>query len=657
MNIDELTINTIRILSIEGVEKANSGHPGTPLGAAPAAFTLWANNMKHNPSNPDWIDRDRFILSSGHASMLLYSLLNVFGYDLSIEDIKNYRQWESKTPGHPEYGVTKGVEISTGPLGQGVANGVGMAIAEAYLSNKFNRPNYDIVNHYTYVLAGDGCMMEGISSEAASLAGTLGLGKLILLYDSNNISIEGSTDIAFRENVLERFKAYGWQTLEVKDGNNIEEINNAICEAKAEKNKPSIIKIKTIIGFGAPKAGTSAVHGAPLGKEGIKATKKNLNWNYEEEFYVPEKVKNYMKDIQNKLQQEENKWNELKKNYAKDYPELSKEYEMWMSGKCKEVSINTQEFEKAVATRQASYTVINKLAKLIPNMIGGSADLAPSNKTYMEGEGDFSKENPSRRNLHFGVREHAMAAIANGISIHGGLKIFVSTFFVFSDYMKGAMRMSALMGLPVMYILTHDSIGVGEDGPTHEPIEHLASLRSIPNLTVIRPADAKETEEAFSYALSRCDGPTALILTRQTVPLYEETGGKLNKGAYILKDSDKNEPDLLLMASGSEVELIYKAAKELKKIGIDARVINVPSFEIFDSQNEDYKEKVMPKTVRNRIAVEAGSSFGWHKYVGIDGKVISIDHFGASAPANILFEKYGFTIQNIVESSKELCNK
>lgn len=657
MNIDELTINTIRILSIEGVEKANSGHPGTPLGAAPAAFTLWANNMKHNPSNPDWIDRDRFILSSGHASMLLYSLLNVFGYDLSIEDIKNYRQWESKTPGHPEYGVTKGVEISTGPLGQGVANGVGMAIAEAYLSNKFNRPNYDIVNHYTYVLAGDGCMMEGISSEAASLAGTLGLGKLILLYDSNNISIEGSTDIAFRENVLERFKAYGWQTLEVKDGNNIEEINNAICEAKAEKNKPSIIKIKTIIGFGAPKAGTSAVHGAPLGKEGIKATKKNLNWNYEEEFYVPEKVKNYMKDIQNKLQQEENKWNELKKNYAKDYPELSKEYEMWMSGKCKEVSINTQEFEKAVATRQASYTVINKLAKLIPNMIGGSADLAPSNKTYMEGEGDFSKENPSGRNLHFGVREHAMAAIANGISIHGGLKIFVSTFFVFSDYMKGAMRMSALMGLPVMYILTHDSIGVGEDGPTHEPIEHLASLRSIPNLTVIRPADAKETEEAFSYALSRCDGPTALILTRQTVPLYEETGGKLNKGAYILKDSDKNEPDLLLMASGSEVELIYKAAKELKKIGIDARVINVPSFEIFDSQNEDYKEKVMPKTVRNRIAVEAGSSFGWHKYVGIDGKVISIDHFGASAPANILFEKYGFTVQNIVKSSKELCNK
>lgn len=657
MNIDELTINTIRILSIEGVEKANSGHPGTPLGAAPAAFTLWANNMKHNPSNPDWVDRDRFILSSGHASMLLYSLLNVFGYDLSIEDIKNYRQWKSKTPGHPEYGVTKGVEISTGPLGQGVANGVGMAIAEAYLSNKFNRPNYDIVNHYTYVLAGDGCMMEGISSEAASLAGTLGLGKLILLYDSNNISIEGSTDIAFRENVLERFKAYGWQTLEVEDGNNIEEINNAICEAKAEKSKPSIIKIKTIIGFGAPKAGTSAVHGAPLGKDGIKATKKNLNWNYEEEFYVPEKVKVYMKDIQNKLQQEENKWKELKNNYAKDYPELSKEFEMWMSGKCKEVAINTKEFEKAVATRQASYTVINKFAKLIPNMIGGSADLAPSNKTYMEGEGDFSKENNSGRNLHFGVREHAMAAIANGISAHDGLKIFVSTFFVFSDYMKGAMRMSALMGLPVIYILTHDSIGVGEDGPTHEPIEHLASLRSIPNLTVIRPADAKETEEAFSYALSRHDGPTALILTRQTVPLYEETGGKLNKGAYILRDSDKNKPDLLLMASGSEVELIYKAAKELKKIGIDARVINVPSFEIFDSQNEDYKEKVMPKAVRNRIAVEAGSSFGWHKYAGIDGKVISIDHFGASAPADILFEKYGFTIQNIVESAKKLCNK
>lgn len=657
MNIDQLSINTIRILSAEGIEKANSGHPGTPLGAAPTAFTLWANNMKHNPSNPDWVDRDRFILSSGHASMLLYSLLNVFGYDLSMDDIKNYRQWESKTPGHPEYGVTKGVEVSTGPLGQGVANGVGMAIAEAYLAKKFNKPNHDIINHYTYVLAGDGCMMEGISSEAASLAGTLGLGKLILFYDSNNISIEGNTDIAFRENVIERFKAYGWQTLEVEDGNDIAKINDAICKAKAENNKPSIIKIKTIIGFGAPKAGTPAVHGAPLGTEGIKATKRNLNWDYEEEFYVPSEVKEYMTGIKSKLQEEENEWNKLKESYDKNYPELSKEFDAWMS---REVSINIkelEEFEKALATRQASYITINKLAKLVPNMIGGSADLAPSNKTYMEGEGDFSKEDYSGRNLHFGVREHAMAAIANGISIHGGLKIFVSTFFVFSDYMKGAMRMSALMGLPVIYILTHDSIGVGEDGPTHEPVEHLASLRSIPNLTVIRPADAKETAEAFGYALSRVDGPTALILTRQTVPLYDETGCKLNKGAYVIKDSDKSEPDLLLMASGSEVELVYKAADELKKVGIDARVINIPSFEIFDSQNEDYKEKVMPSAVRKRIAVEAGSSFGWHKYAGIDGEVISVDHFGASAPANILFEKYGLTVNNVVECAKKLCNK
>ncbi|WP_026883087.1 transketolase [Clostridium akagii] len=660
MNIDELAINTIRMLSIEGVEIANSGHPGTPMGAAPAAFELWANNLKHNPKNPNWIDRDRFILSSGHASMLLYALLNVFGYDLSIEDIKNYRQWGSKTPGHPEHEVTTGVEVSTGPLGQGVANGVGMAIAEAYLSEKFNRPQYNIVDHYTYVLAGDGCMMEGISSEAASLAGTLGLEKLILLYDSNNISIEGSTDIAFRENVTARFKAYGWQTIEVEDGNDIEEINSAIHKAKLEKSKPSLIKINTIIGYGAPKAGTSAVHGEPLGKEGIKSTKKNLDWDYKEKFYVPSQVKEHINAIQVRLQEEENNWNELRKAYDMDYPELSKEFNMWMSGKISEKPINIErlkEFEKPIATRMASYITINKLAKLIPNIIGGSADLSPSNKTYMEGEGDFSKENHGGKNFHFGVREHAMAAIANGISIHGGLKIFVSTFFVFSDYMKGAMRMSAIMGLPVIYVLTHDSIGVGEDGPTHEPVEQLASLRSIPNLMVIRPADAKETAEAWMYALAKDDGPTALILSRQTLPLYKETGDQLNKGAYILKDTDKSEPDLLLMASGSEVELIYKAASELDKIGIKARVINVPCFEIFDAQSDEYKESVMPSNVRKRIAVEAGSSFGWHKYSGIDGKVISIDHFGASAPGKILFEKFGFTVDNIVEKSKLLLKK
>lgn len=658
MNIDELSINTIRILSIEGVEIANSGHPGTPMGAAPTAYTLWAKNLKHNPNNPNWIDRDRFILSSGHASMLLYSMLNVFGYDLSIEDIKNYRQWKSKTPGHPEYGVTEGVEVSTGPLGQGVANGVGMAISEAYLSEKFNRPKYEIINHYTYVLAGDGCMMEGISSEAASLAGTLGLGKLIVLYDSNNISIEGSTDIAFRENVTERFKAYGWQTIEVEDGNDVEQINKAIIKAKLEKDKPSLIKIKTIIGYGASNAGTSEVHGAPLGEEGIKSAKKNLHWDYEETFYVPKEVTEHMKKIQSRLQEEEDHWNELKSGYDRDYPELSEEFDTWMNNKISKQLIDEnklKEFEKPMATRQASYIAINKFAKLIPNMIGGSADLAPSNKTYMEGEGDFSKEDHSGRNLHFGVREHAMAAIANGISVHGGLKIFVSTFFVFSDYMKGAMRMSALMGLPVIYVLTHDSIGVGEDGPTHEPVEQLASLRSIPKLTVIRPVDAKETEEAWNYALSRIDGPTALILTRQTVPLYKGTGKQLNKGAYILKDCDKSEPDLLLMASGSEVELVYKAADELKNFGISARVINIPSFEIFDKQEDDYKEKIMPNSVRKRIAVEAGASFGWHKYVGLDGKVISIDHFGVSAPANILFEKFGFTVDNIVNAAKKMC--
>lgn len=658
MDIDKLAINTIRILSIESIGRANSGHPGTPMGAASAAYTLWAKHLKHNPGNPDWIDRDRFVLSCGHASMLLYSMLNVFGYDLSIEDLKNFRQWGSRTPGHPEYGVTKGVEVSTGPLGQGVANGVGMAIAEAYLAEKFNRPKYNIVDHYTYVLAGDGCMMEGISGEAASLAGTLGLGKLIVLYDSNNISIEGNTDIAFREDVSERFKAYGWQTIEVVNGNDVEEIDKAIRKAKIETDKPSFIKIKTIIGYGSPKAGTSAVHGSPLGEDGIKMTKKNLHWDYEEEFYVPDEVKEHIKNICSELQKEENSWNELKKEYDKEYPELSKQFDMWMDGEAFSQNIDDKalkQFDKPIATRQASYVTINRLAKLIPNMIGGSADLSPSNKTYMEGEGDFAKENRSGRNLHFGVREHAMAAIANGISLHGGLKIFVSTFFVFSDYMKGAMRMSALMGLPVIYVLTHDSIGVGEDGPTHEPVEQLASLRSIPNLTVIRPADAKETAEAWQYAVEREDGPTALILTRQTIPLYDGTGEQLNKGAYVLKDCDKDIPDLLLMASGSEVELIYKAAAELDKLGISARVINVPSFEIFDQQSDDYKEKVMPNDVRKRIAVEAGTSFGWHKYVGIDGRVISIDHFGASAPANILFEKFGFTVDNVVKTAKELC--
>lgn len=659
MNIDELSINTIRVLSAEAIEKANSGHPGTPLGAAPAAYELWANHLKHNPSNPKWINRDRFVLSAGHASMLLYSLLHLFGYGVSIEDLKNFRQWNSITPGHPEYGLTPGVEISTGPLGQGIANAVGMAMAEEYLASKFNKDGLNIVDHYTYALCGDGCMMEGISSEAASLAGTLGLSKLILIYDDNDISIEGNTDIAFRENVGERFKAYNWNVINVEDGSDIAKVGAAIEKAKSESDKPSVIISKTTIGFGAPNAGTAGVHGSPLGKEGIKGLKKNLNWNYEEDFYVPEEVKEHMKEIQKSLQKFESDWNNLFNKYKEKYPELANEFNDWMSGKVKvnlDEIADFKELEKPMATRQSSGKALNIIAKAVPNLIGGSADLAPSNKTNMDGRGNFSKEDKSGANLHFGVREHAMAAIANGIAAHGGLKIYVATFFVFSDYMKGAMRMSALMKLPVIYVLTHDSIGVGEDGPTHEPIEQLAALRSIPNMTVLRPCDAKETVEAWKYAVEKAEGPTALILTRQKLPSYAESGKAALKGAYVLRDS-KAVPDALLMASGSEVELIYNAQKTLLEKGIDARVISVPSFELFDKQDKAYKEKVMPNAVRARVAVEAASPFGWHKYTGIDGEVIAMNHFGASAPAEILFKEFGFTEENVVKTCEEVLKK
>ncbi|AAK78920.1 transketolase [Clostridium acetobutylicum] len=657
MNIDELSINTIRILSAEAIQKANSGHPGTPLGAAPVAYTLWSKYLKHNPSNPKWVNRDRFILSAGHASMLLYSLLHLFGYKISIDDLKNFRQWESITPGHPEYGVTPGVEISTGPLGQGIANGVGMAIAEAHLASKFNKQGFDIVDHYTYVLSGDGCMMEGIASEAASFAGTLGLSKLIVIYDDNDISIEGNTDIAFKENVGERFKAYDWNVINVEDGTDVSSLSKAIEKAKQQNDKPSIIIAKTVIGFGSPNQGTAGVHGSPLGETGVSGLKKNLNWNYEEEFYVPEEVKEHIKKLQKTFEENESNWNELLNKYKEKYPDLFDEFNAWMNGEVK-VKLDEidafKELEKPMATRDSSGKALNIIANVVPNLIGGSADLAPSNKTYMNDKGDFSSDDRSGSNLHFGVREHAMAAIANGVSAHGGLKIFVSTFFVFSDYMKGAMRMSALMNLPVVYVLTHDSIGVGEDGPTHEPIEQLAALRSIPNLTVLRPCDSKETVEAWKYALEREDGPTALVLTRQKLPLYNETGKGLLKGAYTLKDSKKDVPDMLLMASGSEVELVYEAQEELLNKGIDSRVISVPSFELFDKQDKAYKESVMPSSVRARVAVEAASSFGWHKYTGIDGEIISIDHFGASAPAETLFEVFGFTKENVIKTSEEV---
>jgi len=660
-SVDQLSINTIRILSAEAVQKANSGHPGMPMGAAPMAYTLWAKHMKYNPSNPYWKDRDRFILSAGHASMLIYSLLHLFGYGLTIEDIKNFRQWGSKTPGHPEYGHTVGVETTTGPLGQGVANGVGMAIAEAYLAAKFNRPGYNVVDHYTYVLAGDGCMMEGIASEAASLAGTLELGKLILLYDSNSISIEGSTDIAFREDVGKRFEAYGWQVLKVEDGNDIEAIGKAIEEAKAETRKPSLIIVTTEIGYGCPaKQGKASAHGEPLGEENLACTKKQLGWEYDEPFFVPEEVRAHMETIIAKGQKAEEEWNALWESYAKEYPELAKEWEVWFDKKLPVDLLNDEsfwKFEGKNATRSSSGEVINRLAKVIPNLIGGSADLAPSNKSTIKGTGDFSAEDRTGANLHFGVREHAMAAIANGMYLHGGLRVFVATFFVFSDYMKHSMRLSALMKLPVVYVLTHDSIGVGEDGPTHEPIEHLIGLRSIPNFTVFRPADSKETAAGWYAALTRLDSPTALVLSRQNLPLYEETGKDALKGAYILVDSDKETPDVILMASGSEVEQIYEARKVLKEKGIDARVVSMPSWELFEEQSEEYKNSVLPKNVRARLAVEAGTSYGWHKYVGLDGDIISIDTFGASAPGEILFEKFGFTVENVVNRAIALVEK
>ena len=659
--IDQLTINSIRILSAEGVEKAKSGHPGLPMGAAPMAYTLWAKVMKHNPADPDWVDRDRFILSAGHGSMLIYSLLHLFGYGLSMDELMNFRQWGSKTPGHPEYGHTVGVEVTTGPLGQGISNAVGMAMAERHLAAKFNKPGHEIVDHYTYALCGDGCMMEGISSEAASLAGSLKLGKLIVLYDSNSITIEGSTDLAFTEDAGKRFEAYNWQVLKVEDGNDIDAIEAALAEAKKETDKPTLIEIITEIGYGSPaKQGKASAHGEPLGVDNLLEAKKFLEYNTEEEFYVPQEVRKHMKGIQEKGKEAQEEWDALWKSYEKEYPELVTEWNKWHNPELQADLLNDEsywQFEGATATRSASGEVLNRLTKYLPNMIGGSADLAPSNKTVMKGKADFSAEDYSGSNLHFGVREHAMAAIANGMSVHGGLRPYVATFFVFCDYMKGAMRLSALMKQPVLYVLTHDSIGVGEDGPTHQPVEQLAAIRSIPNFTVIRPADSRETAAAYLSALTRTDSPTALVLTRQNLPLLDGSGPDALKGAYILSESEKETPDIILMATGSEVQLIVEAQKQLREQGIDARVVSMPSWEIFEEQSDEYKEKVLPKSVRARLAVEALSSFGWHKYTGLDGNVISKDDFGASGPANTLFKEFGFTVENVVDKALKVLGK
>lgn len=653
------SVNAIRVLAADAVQKANSGHPGLPLGSAAMAYELWAHHMNHNPANPDWANRDRFILSGGHGSTLLYSLLHLFGYGLTLEDLKNFRQDGSLTPGHPEYKHTRGVEATTGPLGAGMAMAVGMAAAEAHLAAVFNKENYPVVDHYTFVLGGDGCMMEGISSEAFSLAGTLKLDKLIVLYDSNKISIEGSTDIAFTEDVKKRFEAFGFQTLVVEDGNNLEEIAKAIEEAKADKTRPSMITVKTKIGYGCPaKEGKASAHGEPLGVDNVAALKENLGWESQEPFFVPEDVYENYKALAAEGAKKEAAWNELFAAYCNAYPEMKELWDKFHDESLADSLIDNEEFwayaDKADATRNLSGMVINRLKDLLPNFMGGSADLAPSTKTYMKDAGDFSAEDYAGRNMHFGVRELAMAAIGNGLALHGGLKPFVSTFFVFSDYVKPMARLSSLMGLPLTYVLTHDSIGVGEDGPTHEPIEQLAMFRAMPNFVVYRPADATETIAAWYHAVSSKDHPTALVLTRQNLPQLAGSSKEALKGGYVIADSTKETPDAIILASGSEVQLGINAKEELAKEGLDVRVVSMPSIDVFEMQSDEYKESVLPKSVRARVAVEALTDFGWGKYVGLDGAYVTMHGFGASAPANILFEKFGFTTENVVATVKSV---
>lgn len=661
-NIDIKSVNTIRVLSADGIEKAKSGHPGLPLGAAPIAYELFANHMKHNPKNPDWANRDRFILSAGHGSMLLYSLFHLFGYgDLSMDDLKSFRQLDSKTPGHPEYGHTVGVEATTGPLGAGMGMAVGMAMAEAHMASVFNKEGYDIVNHYTFVLGGDGCLMEGISSEAFSLAGTLGLSKLIVFYDSNGISIEGSTDIAFTENVVDRMKAFGFQTIEVEDGNDLEAIGKAIQEAKSDKNRPSFIKINTVIGYGAgKKQGTAGAHGEPLGSEALAALKSGFGFNPEESFKVDADVYENFNKINEKNAKIEEEWNKLFKEYANKYPEDAKKWDNYYS-EINASLIDNDEFwawdDAPAATRNISGSIINRLKDIFPNLIGGSADLSPSNKTVMNGEGYISKDDFSGRNIHFGVREFAMTAITNGILLHGGLRAYCATFFVFSDYTKPMARLSALMNIPTIFVFTHDSIGVGEDGPTHEPIEQLAMLRSLPNFSTFRPADARETIAAWYAAMVSKSTPTAIVLTRQNLPQLDGSGKKALKGAYIIKEASKSTPDMILIASGSEVSLAIEAATELEKDNISTRVVSMPCMDVFETQSKEYKEEVLPKNVRNRVAIEALSSFGWDRYTGLDGRVISMNSFGASAPQDLLFKKFGFTKENVVTTAKEVFNQ
>jgi transketolase len=661
--LDEMCVNTIRMLSVDCVEKARSGHPGMPMGATTMAYVLWTRFLRHNPLNPRWPDRDRFILSAGHGSMLLYSLLYLAGYDLPLEELKRFRQWGSRTPGHPEYPLTPGVETTTGPLGQGFANGVGMAIAERFLSSYFNRPGHVIVDHYTYGIVSDGDLMEGVSHEAASLAGHLALGRLIYLYDDNHISIEGSTNLTFTENRMARFEAYGWHVQEVKDGNDPDAIENAIITAQKETDRPSLIAVRTYIGYGSPnKQDTSAVHGEPLGPEEIKLTKENLGWPLEPSFMVPDEALALFRQAIEKGKDLEDQWQAKLSSFEGAFPEKGREWQMWMDGYLpdkwdKDIPFFSAD-PKGVATRVASGNVLNAISKYVPNLIGGSADLAPSNKTEIKGSEDFQVATYHGRNLRFGVREHGMGSILNGLALHGGVIPYGGTFLVFSDYMRPAIRLAALMGLKIIYVFTHDSIGLGEDGPTHQPVEHLASLRTIPGLTVIRPCDANETAEAWRFALGSSNGPVALALTRQGMPTLDRdtlapaTG--LFRGAYILRDAGDGKPDIILLATGSEIQIALDGSRKLEEKGVGVRVVSMPSWELFDKQTKEYRDQVLPPEIKVRIAIEAGVSQGWCRYAGKAGEVISLDHFGASAPYKVLYEKFGLTDDRIAEKALEI---
>ena len=660
MNSCKIIANTIRGLSVDGVAAANSGHPGMPLGMADVCAVLWSEHMNFNPKNPKWLNRDRFILSAGHGSMLIYSLLHLYGYDLSIDDLKAFRQWGSKTPGHPENFVTAGVETTTGPLGQGVANAVGFALAEASLAARYNREGSEIIDHYTYVVAGDGCLQEGISHEACSFAGHNKLGKLIMLYDSNNITIDGPTHISFTEDTRKRFEAYGWQVLEI-DGHDYDQINSAIAEAKKEKSKPSIIICKTIIGFGSPnRAGTSKAHGEPFPAEEIELMKEKLGLPKDKSFFVPNEISDLRAKTQEKGENLENQWNELWENYKNKNQEAAKELENSIKGEISKEALDIPQFgsEKAIATRSASGTVLNHIAKYIPQLMGGSADLTPSNNTLPAGEESFSPENPKGRYIRYGVREHGMAAIMNGMALHGGVLPYSGTFFVFSDYMRPAMRMSALMEQQVVYVLTHDSIGLGEDGPTHQPEAHLWAYRTIPNMTVIRPMDANETAEAWKSALKNKKGPTCLVLTRQNLPVYDRAGlgwaksEEAQKGGYVL--CEDKDFEAIIIATGSEVELAVEAKTKLNEQGVKVRIVSMQSTNIFDEQSQEYKESVLPKNILKRVAVEAGVTLGWYKYVGLEGRVIGLDRFGASAPYKTLYKEFGITTDAIVEAVNSL---